>query len=116
MSDTATLPDYAALGQTADEAALLRKHDEGETLHPFVADGDDSSFCAECGDTEEGLMHNNTWRNVEPLMGRKTVLITLSVTYDENEHDHPSAWAWDELIDAANEHDVSVVRWEDVDA
>lgn len=61
--------DYDYLGQTEFEAELLRKHDENEELHAFV-EGMDSQgvFCRYCGDTEEGLMHNNTWRNVEPLM------------------------------------------------
>lgn len=58
---------YQELGQTAEEAVLLMEHDEYETLHAFVS-GYGTPFCRECGDTEEGLMHNNTWRNVEPLM------------------------------------------------
>jgi hypothetical protein len=55
---------------TDQEIALLREHDKDETLHAFVQTSteDDFDFCAECGDTEEGLMHNNTRRNVEPLL------------------------------------------------
>jgi len=61
------------LDYTDEEIALLAKHDEGETLHaysPVGPDGDGFAYhaCEECGDTEEGLMHNNTHRNVEPLM------------------------------------------------
>lgn len=69
VTQTYTLPDYEALGQTAEEIGLLAMHDRDEVLHPFVAllNGD-SPFCKECGDTEEGLMHNNTYRNVEPLL------------------------------------------------
>ncbi|MEO6156503.1 MAG: hypothetical protein ABIQ39_02615 [Ilumatobacteraceae bacterium] len=65
---TQTQIDYAALGQTEQEAALLRKHDEDETLHAFVQNPIVTYLCAECGDTEDGLMHNNVWRNVEPLL------------------------------------------------
>lgn len=54
------------------EAMLLAEHDQDEELHPFVAhrrDEDHSGWeCSECGDTAEGLMHNNTWRNAEPLI------------------------------------------------
>ncbi len=68
--------DYVALGQTEAEADLLRKHDKSEELHGFFAREDceddensvDWEVCGECGDTPEGLMHNNTWRNVEPLL------------------------------------------------
>lgn len=64
-----TLPNYKFLGQTEQETLLLIAHDKDEVLHPFVANvGDDTYSCQECGDTEAGLMHNNTWRNVEPLM------------------------------------------------
>lgn len=70
--------DYVALGQTEEEIVLLKEHDKDETLHRFVgvpfdfSDGrpvlSDPVVCKECGDTAEGLMHNNTWRNVEPLV------------------------------------------------
>jgi hypothetical protein len=63
--------DYIGLGQTNEEIALLIEHDAFETLHPFFPRGvsvEDYPFCEECGDTAEGLMHNNTWRNVEPLL------------------------------------------------
>jgi hypothetical protein len=56
---------------TDEEIALLKEHDEGEILHEYwpVEVGPDAiPVCVECGDTEEGLMHNNTWRNVEPLL------------------------------------------------
>jgi hypothetical protein len=57
---------------TDEEIALLKEHDENETLHAFVAHRRDENYsgyeCKECGDTAEGLMHNNTWRNVEPLL------------------------------------------------
>lgn len=63
--------NYAALGQTEEEIILLREHDKGETLHEFAApSAEEPQFCDECGDTAEGLMHNNTWRNVEPLMAK----------------------------------------------
>lgn len=63
-------------GYSYEEIRLLEKHDEGETLHAFFPreDTEDDTepvtweVCGECGDTPEGLMHNNTWRNVEPLM------------------------------------------------
>ncbi len=61
-------PNYEALGQTAEEAALLSEHDEGKELHPYNGAVDTHWRCLTCGDTEEGLMHNDTWRNVEPLM------------------------------------------------
>lgn len=53
-----------------EEIRMLQAHDQGETLHAFIPAGGplDYGICGECGDTEEGLMHNNTWRNVEPLM------------------------------------------------
>lgn len=55
-----------------EEIALLKEHDKGEELHAFAYAKDESVpnwwTCQECGDTEEGLMHNNTWRNVEPLI------------------------------------------------
>lgn len=59
-----------ALGQSNEEIDVLLQHDAGEDLHAFVADDadDDWFFCVECGDTEDGLMHNNAWRNVEPLL------------------------------------------------
>lgn len=44
---------------------LLDDHDEGETLHPFRGLG---ATCRECGDTEEGLMHEGAERNIEPLL------------------------------------------------
>lgn len=48
---------------------LLEDHDEGETLHAFEgADKGGWEACATCGDTEEGLMHSNTERNVQPLL------------------------------------------------
>lgn len=60
---------YTRFGYTEEEISLLKEHDEGEELHPFVAKvGQDTYGCQECDDTAEGLMHNNTWRNVEPLM------------------------------------------------
>lgn len=59
----------------ATEEEVLAWHDEGEELHAFrrvsgegeLFDFEDST-CIECGDTEEGLMHNNTERNIEPLL------------------------------------------------
>lgn len=67
---TATLAPYLALGQDEDEALLLLQHDQGEDLHKFVADvpDADTATCTECGDDASGLMHNNTWRNAEPLL------------------------------------------------
>lgn len=60
---------YSGFDYSNEEISLLRDHDEGETLHAFVASkGCCGNHCKECGDTAEGLMHNNTWRNVEPLM------------------------------------------------
>lgn len=53
---------------TEEEIALLREHDEGEELHAFVEGEPMWWACKECGDDASGLMHNNTWRNVEPLM------------------------------------------------
>jgi len=55
---------------TMDEVFLLREHDEGEELHAFVPSARYTrvGLCVFCDDTAEGLMHNNTWRNVEPLM------------------------------------------------
>lgn len=61
---------------TEEEAMLLRKHDESETLHAYVPNSTDedepdvfwAGLCEVCDDTAEGLMHNNTYRNVEPLM------------------------------------------------
>ena len=55
------------------EAEVLADHDEGETLHaydgPLFPDHDGTPpACLECGDTPEGLMHNNTERNIEPLL------------------------------------------------
>lgn len=62
------------------EACILFDHDVDEELHAYVPKrdedheaGEDQSWsdydsCKECGDTEEGLMHNNTERNVEPLL------------------------------------------------
>lgn len=48
---------------------LLDDHDKGETLHAFEgADKGGWEACATCGDTEEGLMHTNTERNIEPLL------------------------------------------------
>lgn len=52
----------------ATEAEVLADHDQYETLHAFFANGDEFPTCEECGDTEEGLMHNNTERNIEPLL------------------------------------------------
>ena len=68
MSD----PDlYSARNYTQEEIDLLREHDENETLHAFeptLHPAGAEWACTHCGDTEEGLMHNNTWRNVEPLL------------------------------------------------
>ena len=54
------------------EACILADHDNGETLHAFEAtepyDEDWIPICKICGDTDTGLMHNNTERNVEPLL------------------------------------------------
>lgn len=63
--------EYEALGQTDDEISLLIEHDKWEDLHAFTPgrNATPSWQCHECGDTAEGLMHNNTWRNVEPLIG-----------------------------------------------
>lgn len=49
------------------EFCILDDHDADEELHPYE-DGGNGWECAECGDTAEGLMHNNTWRNIEPLL------------------------------------------------
>jgi hypothetical protein len=70
------MPDLYHFDYTDEEIALLREHDEGEELHAYAAIGDtgdenDDWFwfaCVVCGDDSSGLMHNNTWRNVEPLM------------------------------------------------
>ena len=63
---------YSGFGYTEEEIALLKEHDNGEELHAFAYAKDESISnwwaCQECGDTQEGLMHNNTWRNVEPLL------------------------------------------------
>lgn len=87
---------YTDFDYTDEEIALLKEHDEGEELHSFVPEGNrcahghvswsgnecgicdgegippvnpgPSWYCAECGDDSSGLMHDNTWRNVEPLM------------------------------------------------
>lgn len=60
------------LGQTDQEIALLIDHDAGEELHAFRPRNREPFpfMCSypNCGDTAEGLMHNNTWRNVEPLL------------------------------------------------
>jgi hypothetical protein len=58
---------YNPFWYSEEEIALLKEHDKGETLHKYRPSMG-SPFCRECGDTEEGLMHNNTWRNVEPLI------------------------------------------------
>lgn len=53
------------------EECILADHDEGETLHKFDAKREgacDTWVCKECGDTPEGLMHNNTQRSIEPLL------------------------------------------------
>lgn len=50
------------------EGCILEDHDAGEELHSYYANGDEFPTCEECGDTEEGLMHNNTDRNIEPLL------------------------------------------------
>ena len=51
------------------EECILEDHDVDEELHAFAPGWfPPYTFCAECGDTEEGLMHNNTWRNIEPLL------------------------------------------------
>lgn len=47
---------------------ILFDHDVDEELHPFVTSEPGSPVCWTCGDTEEGLMHNNTERNIEPLL------------------------------------------------
>lgn len=67
-TDAAALLPYLALGQTTEEALLLLKHDEGETLHAFQPSRDPEWACSECGDTEDALMHSGVWRNVEPLL------------------------------------------------
>lgn len=62
---------YSDFGYTEEEITLLVKHDMGEELHAFVPPFDPDvtpQCCVECGDDSSGLMHNNTWRNVEPLM------------------------------------------------
>jgi len=57
---------------TDEERRLLIEHDALEVLHSYSpkpdADYLEDWCCDECGDTAEGLMHNDTWRNVEPLM------------------------------------------------
>lgn len=71
-----TTEQMEKFGQTDEEIALLLKHDENEELHAYVAENPDVAachsepygLCVECGGTEDDLMHNNTWRNVEPLM------------------------------------------------
>lgn len=81
--------DYEGLGQTPEEIVLLRKHDEGETLHPYdgpIAPDNDGTapVCLECGDTAEGLMHNNTWRNVAPLLfegDEREVVVAVTYTW-----------------------------------
>lgn len=52
------------------EECILADHDHDEELHPFEgrSDPDRSWACKTCGDTAEGLMHNNTERNIEPLL------------------------------------------------
>ncbi len=63
-------------GESYDtEAEVLAAHDEGEELHAFrPVFGDGETFdgevntCIDCGDTEEGLMHNNTVRSIDPLL------------------------------------------------
>lgn len=53
------------------EQCILDDHDADEDLHAYQPiDSTTLSwpFCAVCGDTEEGLMHNNTGRNIEPLL------------------------------------------------
>jgi hypothetical protein len=69
---------YSAYNYTQEEVDLLREHDENEDLHAYISKGEEPSHlpadetnwwqCKECGDDASGLMHNNTWRNVEPLM------------------------------------------------
>jgi len=65
-----TTPDYYSFDYTPYEIGLLVEHDMLEELHLFIPTSteNDYDFCAECGDTEEGLMHSNTHRNVEPLI------------------------------------------------
>ena len=51
------------------EECILADHDVDEELHAFRRREDKwPDLCVECGDTAEGLMHNNTDRNVEPLL------------------------------------------------
>lgn len=60
---------YSPFYYTDEERRLLIEHDRDEVLHPFVGGSADMDWmCNDCGDTAEGLMHNNTHRNVEPLM------------------------------------------------
>lgn len=61
---------YTEFDYTEEEITLLMIHDADEELHSFISRQSPllAWQCAECGDTAEGLMHNNTWRNVEPLM------------------------------------------------
>lgn len=49
------------------EFCILDDHDDQEGLHAFEP-SHIGHYCSECGDTEEGLMHNNTERNIEPLL------------------------------------------------
>lgn len=48
------------------EECILADHDMDEELHAYTAP--EGWECHECGDTAEGLIHSNTWRNVEPLL------------------------------------------------
>ena len=98
------LTPYLAEGYTKSEAILLAEHDENEELHSYSpkpdADYLEDWCCDECGDTSEGLMHNDTWRNVEPLLDyeRAEVEVSLTIRYNPNTQDHPSRWDWAGLV------------------
>lgn len=47
-------------------------------------------------------------------MQRRT-RITLSIPWDDEEHDHPSAWGYDVLLEVEDEREVHVVDFEEVD-
>jgi hypothetical protein len=41
--------------------------------------------------------------------------ITLSIPWDDEDNDHPSAWGWDVLLNLDGHREVHVVDFEDVD-